>query len=120
NPLIPRPPLRAEIDPVLQTWLGTPNIPSPLLNFEGIDFPGVNCNCAPPDTNGDVGTNHYVQIVNTGYQVFNKSGASVFGPVSINTLWSGFGGGCQTNNNGDPTVVYDSINDRWVIAQFSV
>jgi len=120
NPLIPRPPLRAELDPVLQTWLGPPNIPTPLLNFEGIDYPGVSCNCAPPDTNGDVGPNHYVQIVNTGYRVYNKSGASVFGPVSINTLWSGFGGGCQTNNNGDPTVVYDSINDRWVIAQFSV
>lgn len=27
-------------------------------------------------------------------------------------LWSGFGGGCQTNNDGDPVVVYDPIADR--------
>ena len=32
---------------------------------------------------------------------------SLYGPVPTNTLWSGFGGGCQTNNDGDATVVYD-------------
>ena len=59
-----------------------PNMPAPILNFNGIPFPGVACNCAPPDTNGEVGATQYVQIVNEGYQVFNKStGASVFGPV---------------------------------------
>src|SRR5262249_19031817 len=69
----------------------------------------------------DVGPNHFVQIVNTDYAVFNKStGAVIFGPVAINTLWSGFGGGCQTNNDGDPTVTYDQIADRWIISQFSV
>src|SRR5712691_6641533 len=31
------------------------NMPSPLLNFDGVPFPGVACNCAPPDTNGEVG-----------------------------------------------------------------
>ena len=30
-------------------------MPSPILNFNGIPFPGVACNCAPPDTNGEVG-----------------------------------------------------------------
>src|SRR6266850_2779071 len=33
----------------------TPSMPSPVLNFNGIPFPGVACNCAPPDTNGEVG-----------------------------------------------------------------
>jgi hypothetical protein len=74
----------------------------------------------PPDTNGAVGPNHYVQIVNTDYAVFNKSGGVLFGPVAINTLWSGFGGLCQTDNDGDPTVRYDRIADRWVIQQFAV
>src|SRR2546430_13474664 len=31
-------------------------------------------NSAPPDTNGDVGPNHYVQTVNTDFAIFNKSG----------------------------------------------
>src|ERR1700682_402124 len=59
-------------------------------------------------------------MVNSDFAVFNKSGTPVFGPVPTNTLWSGFGGGCQANNDGDGTAVYDRIADRWVLAQFSV
>jgi hypothetical protein len=104
------------------TLLGqlAPSIPSPILNFAGIQFPGVVCNCAPPDTNGEVGATQYVQIVNEGYQVFNKTtGASQLGPVSIVSLWSGFGGVCQTSGDGDPVVLYDQIANRWVISQFA-
>ncbi len=61
-----------------------PSIPAPILNFDGIPFPGVGCNCAPPDTNGAVGLTQYVQMVNEGYQVFDKAtGNSVLGPNSI-------------------------------------
>ena len=64
-----------------------PGIPAPILNFAGIPFPGVICNCAPPDTNGEVGATQYVQIVNEGYQVFDKTtGASIFGPASIESI----------------------------------
>jgi hypothetical protein len=96
------------------------NVPSPILNFDGIVYPGVSCNCAPPDTNGEVGATQYVQMVNEGYQVFNKTtGASVLGPSGITTLWSGFGGVCQTSGSGDPVVMYDQIANRWVITQFA-
>src|SRR5204862_8019531 len=93
-------------DSVVQRSAAAPNMPSPTLNFDGIPFPGVACNCAPPDTNGEVGLTQYVQIVNEGYQVFNKTtGASVFGPVGISTIWTGFGGVCETHGAGDPVVV---------------
>jgi hypothetical protein len=96
------------------------DMPSPVLNFDGIPFPGVACNCAPPDTNGDVGQTQYVQIVNEGYEVFDKTtGASVLGPVGIATIWAGFGGVCQTAGDGDPIVIYDQLADRWVISQFA-
>lgn len=106
----------------------TPSMAAPTsgLGFDGVGngFTGpsgtFSVGAAPPDTNGDVGPNHYVQTVNTNFAVFNKSGTALYGPVPINTLWSGFGGGCQTNNDGDPLVVYDPIADRWVISQFSV
>jgi hypothetical protein len=63
------------------------NMPSPILNFDGIFFPGVACNCAPPDTNGEVGATQYVQMVNEGFQVFDKTtGASLLGPSGITTL----------------------------------
>ena len=74
-------------DAAVQRTAAKPNMPGPILNFDGIPFPGVACNCAPPDTNGEVGLTQYVQIVNEGFQVFNKTtGASVFGPVGIATL----------------------------------
>ena len=104
------------------------SVPSPLAPTLGLNFDGVGVGfgsyadcCAPPDTNGDIGPNHYVETVNLDYAVFNKTtGAVLLGPVPINTLWSGFGGSCQTHNDGDPVVIYDSKADRWVVSQFAV
>src|SRR5438270_9709784 len=113
-------------DPVVQnshvTGFGFPgvNIPVPIRTFDGIPFPGVGCNCAPPDTNGAVGSTQYVQIVNEGYQVFDKAtGNSVLGPNSISSIWSGFGGVCQTGGKGDPVMLYDHLANRWLISQFA-
>src|SRR6266568_852125 len=112
-------------DPVVQNFgfssdIASLNMPATTLNFNGIPFPGVNCNCAPPDTNGEVGATQYVQIVNEGYQVFDKTtGASQLGPSGITTLWSGFGGVCQNAGDGDPVILYDQIANRWVISQFA-
>ena len=114
-------------DPVAQTAATRLLAPTPGLNFDGVGqgFTGpagtYTVNSAPPDTNGAVGDTQYVQIVNSAFAVFNKTtGAVVLGPVATNTLWSGFSGGCQTNNDGDGSVVYDKIANRWVITQFSV
>ena len=108
-----------EPDAVVQGTLGAVGMPPPILDFDGIPFPGVICNCAPPDTDGAVGLTQYVAEVNEGIQVFNKSnGASVLGPVAIGTLWSGFGGVCEFNGAGDGIVLYDRIANRWLVSQF--
>ncbi|HKV35893.1 MAG TPA: hypothetical protein VJP89_16265, partial [Pyrinomonadaceae bacterium] len=126
NPKIPTKKHKDSPDPVVQdrfdilTNIATPNMPSPILNFDGIPFPGVACNCVPPDTNGEVGATQYVQIANEGVQVFNKTtGASVLGPLDISTLWSGFSGPCETAGMGDPIVLYDQLANRWLISQFA-
>jgi hypothetical protein len=76
---------------------------------------------APSDSNGAVELNQYVEWVNTAFAVFNKStGAVTYGPAAGNTLWSGFGGACETNNDGDPVAQYDKIANRWVLSQLSV
>ena len=107
-------------DTVVQHGLAKSRMPAPGLNFDGIAFPGVSCSCAPPDTNGEVGATQYVQVVNQGLQVFDKStGASVYGPVDIATIWSGFGGTCENDAWGDPVVLYDQLADRWVVSQFA-
>jgi len=56
-------------DTVVQSTMAPNAMPTPILSFNGIPFPGVACNCAPPDTDGEVGATQYVQMVNEGYQV---------------------------------------------------
>jgi hypothetical protein len=97
------------------------------LGFDGVGrgFTGpqgsFTVDAAPPDTNGAVGTTQYVQWVNESFAVFDKAtGAVLKGPLPGNTLWSGIGNGCATNNDGDPIVQFDKINQRWIFTQFSV
>ncbi|MEO7273289.1 MAG: hypothetical protein ABIX28_14705 [Vicinamibacterales bacterium] len=115
-------------DQVVQRATSAPTLLAPTLtrNFDGVGqgFTGpagtFTVNSAPPDNNGAVGKNHFVEIVNTEFAVFTKAGVASYGPVPVNTVFGGFGGGCQNNNDGDPTVVYDRLADRWIISQFSV
>src|SRR5438046_4736232 len=61
----------------IQTSTGAAAMPSTSTNFEGINnIDGV----LPPDTNGDVGPNNYVQWVNLQYEVFDRRGASRLRP----------------------------------------
>lgn len=97
--------------------------PTVNLGFEGLGNGslGFTVNSAPPDTNGAVGATQYVQWVNTSFAIFSKSnGALISGPTAGNSLWTGFGGGCETNNDGDIVVEYDAMANRWVFSQFSV
>jgi hypothetical protein len=96
----------------------TPNMPPPLLTFAGTDRVGSGCNCRPPDTNGDVGPNHYVQTVNEGFRVFDKAGNPLTPFVTYNTFFAPLGTGnpCGNNQNGgDPVGFYDQVADRWVL-----
>ncbi|MBI3748933.1 MAG: hypothetical protein HY262_08840 [Chloroflexi bacterium] len=111
-------------DGVLQASASAPSQPTAGIGFAGVgngDY-GFAPNAAPPDTNGAVGATQYVQWVNESFAVFNKStGAIVAGfPKAGNSIWSGFGGGCQANNDGDPIVQYDKLANRWILTQFSV
>jgi len=106
-----------EWDPVVQGSLGRgrsngTEIPGPLVSFSGqTNTSGV----VPPDPNGAVGPNHVVTMCNLSFEIFDKTGNVLFGPAANNTLWSGFGGDCQTDNSGDPVVLYDHLSDRWVL-----
>jgi hypothetical protein len=88
-------------------------------------FPGVGANgSAPSDSNGAVGPAYFYEVANTELAIYPKNGtslgAAVTGPVPTNTLWSGFGGECQSDNDGDATVRYDGLADRWVVSQFAL
>lgn len=94
-----------------------PAAPTVGANFEGVN--NVN-GVLPPDTVGDIGPNHYVQMVNLAFGIWDRSGNLLYGPVNNNTLWQGFGGPCQNTNNGDPIVLYDHLADRWMMSQFAL
>ena len=85
---------------------------------------------APPDTTGAVGPNHYVQWVNLRYAIYTltrdaSNNITAFNlvpgfPKNGNVVWSGFGGRCQSDNDGDPIEQYDQLADRWILTQFAV
>jgi PKD domain len=108
-------------DPLRQALTGPAlAAPSMLTSWDGVSnsdnpFPGG----VPPDPEGDVGVNDYVQWVNLEFEIWSKSGSVLYGPAAGSTLWSGFGGACESYNLGDPQVVFDRIADRWVFMQFA-
>jgi len=105
-------------DPVLQNQInGDRSTATVGQNFAGVsNLSGV----APPDTDGDVGLNHYMQMVNLSFQIWDKSGNSLYGPAASSTLWDGFTGPWTGTNDGDPIVLYDEYSDRWIATQFSL
>ncbi|MGH2521993.1 MAG: hypothetical protein ACRDH2_05760, partial [Anaerolineales bacterium] len=57
-------------DPVAQNWDGSVRMPSPSQSFKGISRSSGGSGW-PPDTNGDVGPNHYIQTVNTSLAIYS-------------------------------------------------
>lgn len=101
----------------------TAAIPAPLMSFEGLsnqdNFNTFGFRVNPPDPNGDVGPNHYLEMVNLVFAVYSKTGTLLLGPVDIGTLWAGFAVPDCTDPSGDPIVLYDQLADRWLLSQFT-
>jgi len=99
-------------DEAWQKEMGTSDAgKSPMVNFEGLSQVG---NIRPPDTQGDVGPDHYFQVVNSQFQIWDKEGNSLLGPTNLVDIWSGMG----IANISDPIVIYDEQADRWFISVF--
>jgi len=119
-PDVPPPPRMRVLDPVAQIEADAPldgrrvrRLTPPLVNV-----PGITSGSNPPDTVGDIGANHFVQMVNvTRFQIWDKEGNVLIGPITFGNLWP-VGERCR-NNAGDPIVVYDHLADRWVLTQFA-
>ena len=94
--------------------------PSPSSSFDGLDFATWGAG-HPGDTNGDVGPQHYIQAINTAVGIYRKSDGTNLSAFTFNALMSqgNFGNLCDTNNFGDPVVLYDTFEDRWVISDFA-
>ena len=89
--------------------------PAPSTTFEGLDFANWGQG-HPPDTNGDVGPTYYIQTINVSIGIYDKSSGARVAAFTFNSFMSqgSFGNLCDTDNFGDPVVLYDSFEDRWV------
>lgn len=109
-------------DAVLQTSPGTGT------TTVGGGFPGATNNdngrllgflVAPPDTDGEVGGNYFVQMINLLTTVYDLNGTKVGDSFPSNVHWEGMGGNCEPYNQGDPIVLYDDAAGRWLVSQFA-
>lgn len=96
-------------------------MPTPVATYAGIGQANSGCACLPPDPNGDVGPNQYIQAVNVSFTILDKNGNTLVGPTTYNSLFSLMGATpCGLNQNqGDPVAFYDHMADRWVISDFA-
>jgi hypothetical protein len=118
------------IDPLADKSVGLPSALAEIKASTTGTAVDPNNRVAPPDTTGDVGPNHYVQWVNLRYAIYTltrdaNNQITAFNlvpgfPKNGNVVWQGFGGRCQSDNDGDPIVQYDQLADRWVLTQFAV
>jgi hypothetical protein len=121
---------RTFTDPLADRSVGSPSALAEIKAATGGTPVDPSFRVAPPDTTGDVGPNHYVQWVNLRYAVYTltrdaNNNITAFNLVSGfpkqgNVIWQGFGGRCQSDNDGDPIVQYDQLADRWILTQFAV
>ncbi|MBP1703611.1 MAG: hypothetical protein H6Q38_2718, partial [Chloroflexi bacterium] len=116
-------------DPAVQNKPLGSNMPSFDFNFEGLsnedNRSALGFTVAPPDTAGAIGPDHYIQWVNLVFAIYEvdratNSATMVYGPAAGNSLWAGFGGTCETNNDGDIIVLYDRLANRWFMSQFGL
>src|SRR5206468_10117573 len=110
-------------DGALQSALLPATIPSTQQNFEGLsnedNFNTLGLRVNPPDPDGEVGPDNYVEMVNLTFAVYDKAGNKLLGPVDTGTLWDGFAVPDCTDPSGDPVVLYDQTMDRWILTQFT-
>ena len=110
-------------DRALQLFSPEPAIPGPVQTFEGLsnldNFNIFGFRVNPPDPNGEVGPNNYVEIINLVFGVYDKAGNLLVGPIDTGSLWAGFAIEDCTDPSGDPVVLYDQFMDRWLLSQFT-
>jgi hypothetical protein len=82
-------------------------------------FDGLSGTAKPPDPVGDVGPNHYVEMVNFSVGVYTKAGVNLL-TVPIGSIFTGLPGvhNCETSY-GDPVVIHDQLANRFVLMQFT-
>ncbi|NOT02017.1 MAG: hypothetical protein HOP29_15490 [Phycisphaerales bacterium] len=81
--------------------------PELLLNFDAVRRGQGSSSSFPPDTDGAIGPNHYVETVNRVFAVYNKSTGAQVQLINLGSFLPG--------SSGDPRVLFDQHSGRWVV-----
>ena len=79
-------------------------------------------NYGPPDTMGAVGNNDFVEFINGGYQVFNKSNGTARTALETDTaFWENAGISAAITNSGlsDTRIIFDKASQRWFASEIN-
>ena len=89
-------------------------------SFEGLDFTTWGA-AHSGGASGDVGAQYYIQTINAAVGVYDKSDGSRVAAFTIHALMSqgDFGNPCDGANLGDPAVLYDTFEQRWILVDFA-
>ncbi len=80
-------------------------------NFKGSTL-FSDSNFIPPDTDGAIGVDHYVELINGRYSVYRKSDNVRVQTNSLDGFWSNVGLG-SVSGTFDPRIIYDHSSGRW-------
>jgi hypothetical protein len=93
------------------------------------NFPGLTLNNmialgtggTPPDTMGAAGTNQFVEFINGGFAVYNKSGVEQLRMSDV-SFWlnAGISSGTMSAGLTDPRIIYDAGSGRWIATELTV
>jgi len=83
---------------------------------DGYVFPLGGSYCDKPDTNGAIGPDHFVEMVNSNYAVYTRTGVPVQ-RMTMREFWrrSGVPFGLDEAPLG-PSVAFDSTEGRWYVS----
>lgn len=80
-------------------------------NFTASTF-GIHSTYYPPNANGAVGSDYFVELINGSYAVYRKSDGAAVQRTSLINFWQN--AGVTPNQRAyDPRVVYDAPSGRW-------
>src|ERR1051325_3773549 len=89
-------------------------------NFTGSTYQ-TDSFARPPDSDGAVGPNHFVELINGRYSVYSKSSGARVRTMTDLQFWKNAGVDLGTNLDvTDPRVVFDTYSQRWFASMVDV
>lgn len=119
-------PLAAAAALILSVSAGGAQAAGVVANFSGLSLadtqPLTGYRYAPPDTDGAIGVNNFVEFINGGFAVYNRNGTLAAPAMSDSQFWTNAGASSTLVNQGlsDTRIKYDPASQRWIATEITL